>query len=44
MENKSSFGFGGGTGVMEILQFGYQDYYYEMFDETISIGRPKIIV
>ena len=22
--------------------FGYQDYYYENFDEMISISRPKV--
>ena len=42
MDSKSKFGFGGGKGLMEVTQKGYFDYYYEKFDETISIGRPKI--
>ena len=32
-DTKSSFGFGGGKGLMEIYQKGYLDYYYEKFDE-----------
>jgi hypothetical protein len=29
---------------MEVFQKGYQDYYYENFeDEVISIGRPKVL-
>jgi hypothetical protein len=27
---------------LDVLQKGYFDYYYEKFNETISIGRPKI--
>ena len=42
IDTKSSFGFGGGKGLMEIYQKGYQDYYYEKFDESISISRPKV--
>jgi hypothetical protein len=43
MESRAKFGFGGGLGLMEVHQKGYFDYYYEKFNETISIGRPKII-
>ena len=42
MDSKSKFGFGGGKGLMEIKQKGYFDYFYESFNETISVGRPSI--
>jgi hypothetical protein len=42
MDSKSKFGFGGGKGLMDINQKGYFDYYYEKFNETISVGRPRI--
>lgn len=29
---------------MDIEQFGYSDYYFEKYDETISVSRPKILV
>ncbi len=29
---------------MEVIQKGYFDYFYEKFNETISIRRPKITV
>ena len=41
-DTKSTFGFGGGKGLMEIYQKGYQDYYYENYGDMISVGRPKI--
>ena len=41
-DTKSSFGFGGGKGVMVVNCLGFQDYYYENFEETISIGRPVV--
>ena len=44
MHAKSKFGFGGGKGLMDIEQYGYSDYYFEKYDETISISRPKILV
>lgn len=42
LDAKSSFGFGGGKGVMIIKTLGYTDYYFENFEETISIGRPTV--
>lgn len=42
MDNKSKFGFGGGKGLMEIRQIGYFDYFFEKYNECISIGRPRI--
>lgn len=40
LHQKSKMGFGGGRGLMLVNQIGYQDYYFEKFDEWISVGRP----
>jgi hypothetical protein len=42
MDSKSKFGFGGGKGMLDIKNLGYQDYYFEKFNETISVGRNYI--
>jgi hypothetical protein len=43
MHSKSKFGFGGGKGMLEVKNLGYQDYYYEKYNETISVGRNNVI-
>lgn len=42
LDSKSKFGFGGGKGLMELTCIGYQDYFLEQWDETISVSRPKV--
>lgn len=42
LDTKSKFAFGGGKGQMIIDCFGYQDYFYETYDETISVSRPRV--
>jgi hypothetical protein len=42
MHSKSKFGFGGGKGMLEVSNLGYQDYYYEKYNETISVGRNNV--
>lgn len=42
MDSKSKFGFGGGKGMLEVRNLGYQDYFYEKYNETISVGRNNI--
>jgi len=42
LDTKSTFGFGGGKGLMVVNTKGVQDYYYDKFEETISCNRPVI--
>lgn len=42
LQQKSKFGFGGGRGLMLVNQIGHQDYHFEQYDETITIGRPPV--
>ena len=44
LDIKSNFGLGNGTGCMNIRTLGYIDYYYENFDEHISVDRPVCYV
>ena len=43
LHQKSKMGFGGGRGLMLVNQLGYQDYYFEKYDEWISINRPQVM-
>ena len=43
-DTKSQFGIGGGTGLMIVTLFGYQDYSFEKYNEVISINRPRVYV
>lgn len=41
---KSKFGFGGGTGVMNVQNLTCQDYFFEQYNETITMTKPDIVI
>ena len=43
IQTKSKLGFGGGTGLMEIAQFGRSNYRYTNFNEFITFSRPTVM-
>jgi len=43
-DQKSSFGFGSGTGLMDIELMGHVDTYFEKYDEWISASHPRVTV
>lgn len=39
-----SFGFNGGSGMIQITQNGTTDFYFSKYDEHVSVDKPTILI